>query len=148
MSADAHAAPLDDVDRRQAQLPPVTLVATGTLVLLVSGGIYMAAQINHSATLVVPTVLAVAAGLALLTNVALLARIKEFAWASFFLVFKWALLAYAVIAGILEFVFVYDKTPGHQLALFSVMLVIFALNVPVLLAYSVARYQPVPEATA
>ena len=62
----------------------------------------------------------------------------------FFRVLGWALLAYLVIAGILEFVFVYDRTPGRQLALFTVLLSLFATDVPVLLAFSVARYQPVP----
>ena len=37
----------------------------------------------------------------------------------FFRVLGWALLAYAVIAGILEFVFVYDHTPARLLALFT-----------------------------
>ena len=81
----------------------------------------------------------------LLVNVVLLSRIKAFAWDTFFRVFGWALLAYVVIAGILEFVFVYDHTPGRQLALFSAMLAMFAIDVPILLAFSVARYQPAPD---
>jgi hypothetical protein len=135
---------LDEVDERQADLPPVHQLATLTLALVVVGGIYMAAHIDHPGPLLPPTVLAVAAGLVLVVNVALLARIKEFAWAKFFQVFGWALLAYLVIAGILEFVFIYDHTPGRQLVLFSVMLALFAIDVPLLLGFSVARYQPVP----
>ena len=54
----------------------------------------------------------------------------------------WALLAYAVIAGILEYVFVYDHTPARLLILFTAMLVLFAIDVPLMLAYSVARWQP------
>ena len=135
---------LDEIDERQAGLPPVHQLATLTLALVVVGGIYMAAHIDHSGTLVPPTVLAIAAALVLIVNVVLLARIEEFAWAKFFQVFGWALLAYLVIAGILEFVFVFDHTPGRQLVLFSVMLALFAIDVPLLLAFSVARYQPVP----
>ena len=61
-----------------------------------------------------PLVLAIAGALVLVANVVLLARIPEFAWDKFFLVFRWTLLAYLVFAGILEFVFVYDHTPGRQ----------------------------------
>ncbi len=105
----------------------------------------MAAHYDHHATLVPAVVLAVAGGLVLLVNVALLSRIPAFAWDVFFRVFGWALLAYLVIAGILEYVFIFDHTPSRQLALFSVMLALFAVNVPMLLAFSVARYQPFPD---
>jgi hypothetical protein len=56
------------------------------------------------------------------------------------------LLAYLTIAGILEFVFVFDHTPAHQLALFSVLLFLFATDVPLILAFSVARWQIPAEA--
>jgi hypothetical protein len=135
----------DDIDRRQADLPPVARLATVTLGLIVIGGIYMAAQIGRTVTLVPPLVLAIAAALLLLVDLVLLARIGEFAWDKFRQVFGWALLAYLTIAGILEYVFVYDHTPGRQLALFSAMLLMFAVDVPLILAFSVARYQPVPE---
>jgi hypothetical protein len=55
------------------------------------------------------------------------------------------LLAYFVIAGILEFVFIYDHTPAHDLALFSVLLFLFATDVPLILAFSVARWQLPPD---
>ena len=134
----------DEIDRRQADLPPVARLATLTLVLIVSGGIYMASQFGHHATLVPPVVLAIAAALVLVCNVALLARIRQFAWDKFFQVTGWSLVAYAVIAGILEFVFVIDHTPAKQLWLFTVMLAMFAIDVPLLLGFSVARWQPVP----
>jgi membrane-associated HD superfamily phosphohydrolase len=135
----------DEIDLRQSDLPPVARLATVTLVLVVIGGIYMAAQINRSVTLVPPLILAIAAAVVLLVDLALLARIPTFAWTVFFRVFGWALLVYLTIAGILEFVFVYDHTPGRQLALFTAMLVLFAVTVPLILAFSVARYQPAPE---
>lgn len=135
----------DEIDRRQAGLPPVARLATVTLALVVMGGIYMAAQIGRSVTLVPALVLAIAAGLVLLVDLVLLSRIEAFAWDKFFQVFGWALLVYLTIAGILEFVFIYDHTPGRQLALFTAMLAIFAMDVPVILGFSVARYQPAPE---
>jgi hypothetical protein len=132
----------DAEDLRQAELPPVMPVAITTLALVVSGGILVAAQYGRSAHLTAPTVLLGVALVLLLANVVLLARIRAFAWPVFFRVLGWALLAYAVIAGILEYVFVYDHTPARLLALFTGMLVLFAVDVPLMLAYSVARWQP------
>lgn len=53
---------------------------------------------------------------------------------------RWALLAYVVIAGILVFVFVYDHTRGSTLAVLILTLVVFALDVPTIMAFTVARY--------
>jgi hypothetical protein len=135
---------LDEADLRQADLPPVARMGTLTLALIVAGGVLMAAQYGRTHSIIVPTILAAAGAVVLVLNVILLARVKAFAWAVFFRVFGWALLAYLVIAGILEFVFVFDHTPAHQLALFSALLFLFAVDVPLILAFSVARWQPVP----
>jgi len=138
----------DEADLRQADLPPAAVLGTLTLALTLAGGIIMAAQYGRHTSLIAPTVLAGAAGLVLVVNVILLARVREFAWPVFFRVYGWTLLAYLVIAGILEFVFIYDHTPAHQMALFSAMLALFAVDVPLILSFSVARWQPVPEGTA
>lgn len=132
----------DAEDLRQADLPPVMPVAIATLALVVTGGILVASQYGRPAHLTVPTVLLGAAVVLLLANVVLIVRIAAFAWPVFFRVLGWGLLAYAVIAGILEYVFVYDHTPARLLALFTGMLVLFAVDVPLMLAYSVARWQP------
>ena len=84
--------------------------------------------------------LGISAGLLLVGGV-LMARIKEFAWRSFFQVWKWAMLAYIVIAGMLEYVFVKDNTPDRILVMLTLLLIAFALTVPSLLAFSVARFQ-------
>ncbi len=133
----------DAEDLRQADLPPVIPIAIVTLALIVSGGIIVAAQYGRPARLTIPTVLLGVAAVLLLVNAVLLARIKEFAWPVFFRVIGWAMLAYAVIAGILEYVFVYDHTPARLLTLFSALLLLFAVDVPLMLSYSVARWQPV-----
>lgn len=135
---------LDEADLRQADLPPVARMGALTLALIVAGGVLMAAQYGRTHSLIVPTILAAAGAVVLVLNVILLARVKAFAWTVFFRVFGWALLAYLVIAGILEFVFIFDHTPAHQLALFSALLFLFAVDVPLILAFSVARWQPVP----
>ena len=78
----------------------------------------------------------------MIVNVILLSRIKPFAWKVFWQVAAWSLLAYAVIAGILLFVFVYDHTRGFMLVALALSLLFFAVDIPLLLGYSVARYQP------
>src|SRR4029077_15434915 len=70
----------------------------------------------------------------------LLARVRPFAWGRFFLVFRWALLAYVISAGMIGFAFVKDHVRGAPLALVLVMLVIYALDVPLVIAFTVARY--------
>jgi len=134
----------DEVDLRQADLPPVARLASLTLGLVVAGGIIMAAGYGKAHSLIPPAVLAGAAFVVLAINALLVARIRPFAWTVFLRVLGWALLGYVVIAGILEFVFIYDHTPAKQLVLFTCLLVLFAVDVPLLLAFSVARYQPVP----
>jgi hypothetical protein len=136
----------DEADLRQRGFPPTARLGALTLAMTVAGGVLMAAEYGRNPSLAAPIALAAAAGAVLVVNVALLARVKTFAWTAFFRVLRWALLAYFVIAGILEFVFIYDHTPSHQLALFSVLLFLFATDVPLILAFSVARWQLPPEA--
>lgn len=124
------------------KLPPVAELCVGSMALVIAGGVYMAAHLPKRPPLSVAEVLAGLAGALMVANVALLARLEAFAWAIFFQVVKWALLAYALIAGMLEFVFVYDGTRGASLVLMTCMLAIFAVDIPVLLGFSVARYQP------
>jgi len=124
------------------RLPPVTPLALTALTLVVVGGIYLAAHLPRPAPLG-PAVAALAAAAAvLLAAAAALARVRDFAWRTFFVVGGWALAAYLVIAGMLEFVFVLDHTRGGLLVVLTLMLAVYAVNVPLLLAFSVARYQP------
>jgi len=136
----------DAEDLRQADFPPVMPIAVTTLILVVAGGIVVATQYGRPPKLTVPVILLGLAAVLLLVNAVLVVRIEEFARRVFHRVLGWALLAYVVIAGILEYVFIYDHTPGRELTLFSAMLVLFALDVPLMLSYSVARWQP-PDAT-
>jgi hypothetical protein len=105
----------------------------------------MGSHLPAKASLGVPIGLLVASGVLVLVNVAQLARLREFSWSTFRLVGKWALVAYLVITGLLEYVFVLDGTRGSALVVLTVSLAIFAVDVPVLLAFSVARYQPVEQ---
>jgi hypothetical protein len=123
-------------------LPPVMQVAVATLTLIVIGGIYTAAFIPNQPPLALPIALTAVAAFLLITNVVMLSRIRPFAWKTFFLVGRWALLAFIVTGGMLEFVFILDGTPPDVLAVLSGMLLIYVINIPLLFAFSVARYQP------
>ena len=135
----AAAAPEAMVDERR--LPPVREVGIVALGLIVIGGIYLASHIPNGVSLALPTALLIASGALMLIEVAMLASLRPFAWDVFFRVGGWALVAYAVIAGMIEYAFVYDGTRGGTLAVLTLSLVVFALDVPLLLAFSVARHQ-------
>jgi hypothetical protein len=124
-----------------AKLPPIQQIAVAIVALIVIGGIYTASYLpRHAPRAPVVALLAAAAAL-LVVEALLLARIRPFNWRIFRVVGGWYLLVYVLIVGMLEYVFVYDHVSGSQLVLLSAMLVVFALNLPLLLAFSVARFQ-------
>jgi hypothetical protein len=126
----------------QDSLPPVTEVCVAAMIAIIAGGIYMASHLPKAAATTLP-IIVIVVGFALIGwNVLVLSRLREFSWSSFWLVGRWALLAYVVIGGMLAFVFVRDGTRGTQLVLVTLMLIAYALIIPMLLAFSVARYQP------
>ena len=141
MSAGPAAVPTPAVSRR---FPPVAELATVSLALVVVGGILLASYAPRRPPLGVPAALALAGAALLLTSGYLLARIRPFSWERFFLVFRWALLAYAISAGMIGFAFVKDHIRGAPLALVLIMLVIYALDVPLVIAFTVARYATPP----
>jgi membrane-bound acyltransferase YfiQ involved in biofilm formation len=132
---EAHA-PLEE-----RKLPPIQQIGVAVLVLIVAGGIYTAAHLPRHVPQGPTIALLCAAVVLLAINVSLLARIEGFAWHAFRLVSGWVFLAYLVIAGMLEYVFIYDHTRGSQLLILSLMLVVFAVDIPLLLGFSVARFQ-------
>jgi hypothetical protein len=128
------------------RLPPAAEVAVASLALVIIGGIMMASHVPRRPPLGLPVVLLVASGVLLLVDVVMLARLRDFAWDKFFLVFRWALLAYVISAGMIEFAFVRDHTRGAALGVVTSMLVIFAVDVPLIIAFTVARYASPPDA--
>ena len=126
-------------------MPPVTEIGAASMISIAAGVIYIAAYLPKHAPLGVPIVLLVVAAALQLANAVLLSRIADFAWYRFFQVGGWSLLAYAIIAGMIEYAFIYDDTRGTQLVVMTLMLILFMLNVPVLIAYTVARYERVTK---
>jgi len=122
--------------------PKVTELGMTSIGLVAGGVIYLAAYLPRKAPLAPAVVLAAAAVAVLLVNAVLLARQPGFAWSRFQQVARWMLLAYAVIAGMIEYAFVYDHTRGAVLGVMTVLLATFTLNVPLIAAFTVARYEP------
>jgi hypothetical protein len=111
------------------------------MALVIVGGILMAAHLPARPPLGVPVGLLAGAGLLLVASVAALTRMRAFDWGTFRVVGAWAFIAYVVIAGLLEYIFVLDHTRGAVLVVLTLMLLVFAVDIPIVLAFSVARYQ-------
>jgi hypothetical protein len=130
----------------ERRLPPVTELGMASLALIVAGGIYLAAHLPHHVPLT-PAVVLLAASMALLAaNVLALARVSGFAWQRFFEIARWALLAYLVIAGMILYTFLRDHVSGGTLVVLTLSLVVFAIHVPMLIGFTVARYADPAEA--
>jgi hypothetical protein len=124
----------------ERRLPPVTPVAMASLALIVTGGIYLSAHLPSHVPLGPAVALLAASALLLVGNLVALSRVKDFAWGRFFEVGKWSLLAYAVIAGMIEYSFLRNHLRGGALIVLTLSLVVFAVHVPTLVGFTVARY--------
>ncbi len=127
---------------QERKLPPVTWVGVLALALAISGVTYLSSSLPNVPPLAPAIGLLAAAAVSVVANALMLARVRGFAWRPFFVVGGWTLLGYGLIAGLLMFVFVYNELPALQLAFLIATLVVGAVNIPMILAFSVARYQP------
>jgi hypothetical protein len=124
----------------EQRLPPVTAIAMSSLALIVAGGIYLASHLPRHVSLAPAIVLlALSAGL-MAINLVLLSRVGDFPWARFFQVGKWSLLAYSIIAGMIEYAFLQDHLSGGPLVVLTLSLIVFAIHVPTLVGFTVARF--------
>jgi hypothetical protein len=128
---------MTSTDRR---LPPVTELGMASLALIVAGGIYLSANLPDHVPLAPAVILLAASAVLLAVNLIALARVKGFRWDRFGEVGRWALLAYAITAGLIEFAFVHNHVRGGTLVVLTLSLVIYAVHVPMLIAFTVARY--------
>ncbi len=122
------------------RVPPVTALGMLSLGLVLVAGIYLSAHLPEHVSLGPAVALLGASALVFALNMALLARADGFHWRRLLEVAKWALLAYALIAGLIEYVFLRNHTSGGALVVLTLSLLVFALNVPVLIGFTVARY--------
>jgi hypothetical protein len=124
----------------ERRLPPVTQIGMFSLALIVAGGIDLSAHLPKHVPLAPPVALLCGSALLLLGNLAALARVDGFAWERFFQIFKWGLLAYTITAGMIGYAFLRDHISGGPLVVLVLSLVVYAVHVPVLIGFTVARY--------
>ena len=138
------AAAADAAHGAPAGLGPVAPMFVTSLALVIVGGIWLASYFP-GAGLAIPAALGVLAGLLLLGGYLTLLRAPAFAWSRFGQIWRWAILAYAVVAGLIDYAFVTNGTRGVPLLLVSGMLAVFALDVASVIAFTVARHHvPAP----
>lgn len=125
---------------KEQRLPPVTQLGMLSLALVIASGIYLTAHLPSHVPLGPAFALLAASVVVLAINMILLSRVRDFAWQRFFQIAKWSFLAYVVIAGMLEYVFLRNHTSGGPLVVLTLSLAVFAVNVPILVAFTVARY--------
>jgi hypothetical protein len=124
----------------ERRLPPVTQLGMTSLALIVAGGIYLSSHLPNHVPLGPAIALLIASAVLLAANLVLLSRVDGFPWARFAGVARWALLAYAITAGLIEYSFVRNGLSGGPLVVLSLSLVVYAVHVPMLIGFTVARY--------
>ena len=124
-------------------MPPVVPVAMVALALAVTGGIFLAANALQDPSLALPATLEIAAIALEIVAYVMAARIRPLAWDRFRQVFLWAFLAYAIQGGMIEFSFINNDTPNDPLVWLTLGIVAFVTLVPLMIAFTVARYQAV-----
>jgi hypothetical protein len=124
----------------ERRLPPVTAIGMTSLALIVAGGIYLSAHLPQSVPLGPAVALLVLSAALLAGNLVALLRVPGFNRETFFAVAKWALLAYAITAGMIEYAFLRNDVSGGPLVVLTLSLVVYAVHVPMLIGFTVARY--------
>lgn len=126
----------------EQKLPPIVQTGVLQLALIVIGGIYMVSHLPEQVPLTLPTILLAASAAILAGNMIALSRARDFDWKRFFTVAKWTLVAYSISAGLIEFSFIHNGTRGDPLIVLTLSLVVYALTVPMVIGFSVAKYVP------
>jgi len=129
------------------KFPPIAELVIGSLALVIVGGIYMASKFPRRPPLALPIALLAGSVVLCLVAAGLTARLHDFAWERFRVVFGWALLAYIVQAGMIAYAFVHNNASGAPLVVIALLLVMFALDVPFVIAFTSARYASPPSPT-
>lgn len=121
--------------------PPIWECGVAALVLVVVSVVYLAAHLPGKPNTIPVYVLLTAATLLVVAQLVLIGSLSSFSRSSFHAVAGWSLAAYIVIGGMIEYVFLRNHTSGEELALLTWGLALFVLDVPLILGFSVARYQ-------
>ena len=125
--------------------PPIVPLTAASMAAIIAGGVYIAGHLPPSVPLAPAVVLLILSLILVGAAAFMLLGLEQFSWPTFLTVGRWALLAYIVIAGMLEYIFVVDGVRGSTLLLTTLMLAVYAVDIPLILAFSVARYQTASE---
>jgi hypothetical protein len=132
----------------ERKYPPFTELGMLSLALIVIGGIYLSSHIPQHVSLGPPIVLLIASAAVMIVNLGLLRRVPGFAWPRFYQVGKWALAAYLFTAAMIEYAFLRDHLKGGALVILTLSLLVYAVQVPALIGFTVARYDNSSSDTA
>jgi hypothetical protein len=121
--------------------PPIWECGVVTLLLVVVSVIVLAAYIPNLPN-TIPLYIMLAAGTILIgVQLVLIGSLDNFSRSSFHTITTYALLAYVVIGGMIEYTFIRNHVSGEELALLTWGMALFIVDVPLILGFSVARYQ-------
>ena len=121
--------------------PPIWECGVAALVLVVVSVVYLTSYLPGKPSVVPAYALLAGATALVVAQLVLIGSLASFSRGSFHLVAGWSLAAYVVIGGMIEYVFLRNHTRGEELALLTWGLALFVLDVPLILGFSVARYQ-------
>lgn len=111
-----------------------------SLALIVAGGIYLSSHLPEHVPLAPAIILLALSACLVAYNLFSLSRVRGFAWPRFLQVARWAGLAYLFTAGMIEYAFLRDRVSGGALVILTLSLLVYALQVPTLIAFTVARF--------
>lgn len=122
--------------------PKAVEVVTLSLACVVIGGVWLGSHVSTTTrpSLGVPTGLLIASGAFFLADMVMISRVPGFAWSSWVTVGKWTLLAYVIESGMILYAFVHNHVRGSTLGVVIGLTAMFAIDVPFLVATTVARY--------
>ena len=127
-------------DTTKSAVSGCTLASIGCTLVSV---IIMSAYAPKPAPMTWPDTFLVASVVLLGIALVSLRRRSNFAWKRFFQVAKWVVLMTLIYGGMLEYVFIFDGMRGTPLAIMTVVLLLTAIDVPILWGFSVARHERV-----
>jgi hypothetical protein len=121
--------------------PPIWECGVAALALVVVSVVYLAAYLPGKPNTLPAWAMLAAASLLVVAQLVLIGGLSDFSRSSFHRVAGSSLAAYVVVGGMIEYVFVRNHTSGEELALLTWGLALFTVDVPLILGFSVARYQ-------
>jgi hypothetical protein len=129
-------------DTTHKSFPKAVEAVTLSLACVVIGGVWLGSHVSKTTrpSLGLPTILLIASGVLFLVGILMISRVPGFAWNSWVTVGKWTLLAYVIESGMILYAFVHNHVRGSTLGVVIGLTAMFAIDVPFLVATTVARY--------